>query len=367
MVLNRTVLVSSLFLTLVCLTSFIGGGLGALIFLVLAVFFLPKYGSIFLASTLIFQRLLVMNVGGNSIWFLVAFTYIFFLNQYKPIRVSKKYVLLLVFSSFIFLLNGQLIFLFAIVKIFTLKHFIDLIEIKEFTVSYFLGILFLVLYGYYSPEVYFLNHGGRLSIEPLTNPNIFAIDLLLLLLILSWKKSFPLVVLGFLTKSRTFVIGLTLVFLRRFKAKALFLVPIIFVSLLALFPDIFDRILNPRQGDISGDRVTIWAYYISYLLMNPEVFFLGGNILEIVSRSPIQQVPHNLILEGIINYGLIGFFTLFVHLKTLGVLSFRDFIAILWLPIAFYMPSHDLFNLSFITLYFVYVKQFKEVSLVSER
>lgn len=365
MAINRTLFISPLMLMLFTVSSLVAGGIAGVSILFFSVLLFPKHGAIFLSSTLIFQRLLVIENGGNTVWFLIAMIFVLWNVKLSETKLSKSYLTLLTISLGLFLINQQSIFFFAIVKIFVLREFVKIISVQDFRISYFCSILFFVLYGSLSPDVNFFNNGDRLSIEPLTNPNVFAIDIILFLLILWSYKSFPLVVLGFLTKSRTFVVGIILLLVKKLKLKAFFIVPIAAIILFFLLPNLFDRILNPRHGDITGDRNIVWLYYVSYIADNPTTLLFGGSILELSLLSPKDQVPHNFIIEGILNYGIIGFLLLFWHLKLLSHLKMWEFMKIIWLPVIIFMSSHDLFNLSFIMIYFIYVKYKYQVSLVS--
>lgn len=73
---------------------------------------------------------------------------------------------------------------------------------------------------------------------------------------------------------------------------------------------LIDRITNPRQGDISNGRFTLWTQYISYLISHEKVLFFGnGNPLVegiIVASDTESLVAHNLFIEQIVTYGIVG-------------------------------------------------------------
>lgn len=73
---------------------------------------------------------------------------------------------------------------------------------------------------------------------------------------------------------------------------------------------VIDRILNPRQGDISNGRFTLWEQYIKYLSNNYNVllFGYGGPLIEgiMVKADTDSLVAHNMFIEQIVSYGIVG-------------------------------------------------------------
>lgn len=130
--------------------------------------------------------------------------------------------------------------------------------------------------------------------------------------------------IGFLTGSRTFIIGLVLgmifivitVFFSKGKVnKMRMLVLLVFMLILLLFLLYFSdgfatkfeyflsRIINPKNNDITNGRDDLWQLTIQNLLNNK--FFLwfgaGSNI-----NLGVDMVAHNMILEELTVYGIIG-------------------------------------------------------------
>lgn len=71
-----------------------------------------------------------------------------------------------------------------------------------------------------------------------------------------------------------------------------------------------DRIINPRRGDISNGRFTLWAGYINYLKQYKSIlwFGYGKTLIEGIttSTSSLSNVAHNMFIEQITMYGIIG-------------------------------------------------------------
>ena len=134
---------------------------------------------------------------------------------------------------------------------------------------------------------------------------------------------FSLLIFGLITGSRNFIFNFILIvfliiFLSRKNKKNLkillsiiFLVLIIYflpVPFIQDFKDIlFDRILNPKDGDISGGRILLWTEYIKYTFKSPDriLFGIGSNDYHI--RSGVGNVAHNIVLGSIVSQGVFGF------------------------------------------------------------
>ena len=73
---------------------------------------------------------------------------------------------------------------------------------------------------------------------------------------------------------------------------------------------LIDRIINPRRGDISNGRFALWTGYIEYLKTHTEILWLGygGTLIEGITTqtSSISNMAHNMLIEQITMYGIIG-------------------------------------------------------------
>lgn len=73
---------------------------------------------------------------------------------------------------------------------------------------------------------------------------------------------------------------------------------------------LIDRIVNPRRGDISNGRFTLWERYINYLLNNRDVLIWGHGspLIEGITTltSNISVVAHNMYIEQLVMYGIVG-------------------------------------------------------------
>ena len=73
---------------------------------------------------------------------------------------------------------------------------------------------------------------------------------------------------------------------------------------------LINRIVNPRRGDISNGRFTLWSRYIDYLIEHKNILWLGhgspliDGLTTLTSRK--SSVAHNMLIEQITMYGIIG-------------------------------------------------------------
>ena len=136
--------------------------------------------------------------------------------------------------------------------------------------------------------------------------------------------SFALIGIGFLTGSRSFFLALAIGFLfllftifLKFDLKSLARMLLIcligvilcysLVSSSSFISDYLSKILyrvNKLQGtDISNGRFTLWTQYINVLNDYPAHLLFGG--LN-PSDYGIENVAHNMIIEQVVSYGIIG-------------------------------------------------------------
>lgn len=75
------------------------------------------------------------------------------------------------------------------------------------------------------------------------------------------------------------------------------------------FISLIQRIINPRQGDISNGRIYLWKTYFNELVHNMKITLLGtGNakLNYIRGQGNRIQVAHNMWIEQIVTFGIIG-------------------------------------------------------------
>lgn len=138
--------------------------------------------------------------------------------------------------------------------------------------------------------------------------------------------SFLLLLIGFLTRSRTFVVGIVLVIVWLISfmlyknnekgkvVKLLIVGAVLFGVVIIIYPDVIEvitsaieRVTNPRHGDLSGGRTEIWKFYINKI-RNSEMILLFGTGKNMATNMPTNRdmLPHNLYIEQIHQFGLIG-------------------------------------------------------------
>lgn len=73
---------------------------------------------------------------------------------------------------------------------------------------------------------------------------------------------------------------------------------------------LLDRIINPRRGDISNGRFTLWAGYIDYLRTHKNImwFGYGKTLIEGIrtTTSMTSNMAHNMFIEQLTMYGIVG-------------------------------------------------------------
>ncbi len=133
-----------------------------------------------------------------------------------------------------------------------------------------------------------------------------------------------LIAIGLITVSRTFLLGLAfgicLITIHIFLQNNIrtILKVLLFFALFTIicficykyfdwfnikFTYLINRVVNPKNDDISNGRIDIWLYYIQVLKSN-NIFLLFG--IGNLYNKGFDIVAHNMIIEEIASYGLIG-------------------------------------------------------------
>ncbi|MCR6546202.1 O-antigen ligase family protein [Dehalobacterium formicoaceticum] len=134
----------------------------------------------------------------------------------------------------------------------------------------------------------------------------------------------PLAAVGFLTQSRSFIFTILIAIvwclvygLSRLNKKQNFRFLMLLVGLCILLNFIInsngqwaevinnalDRIINPKNNDISNSRFVIWSYYLNEFSQNNFILIFGKGTLM---SSSLTQVAHNLWLEQLYLLGIAG-------------------------------------------------------------
>lgn len=154
----------------------------------------------------------------------------------------------------------------------------------------------------------------------------------------------PLLYVGFLTQSRTFIVMLAIIFAwvmvfgmssmkyRKTVLKVFFgivFVVILFLifgkntSLYELMNTIIDRFLNPKDDDITNGRTEIWQLYLTRILGSAKYLLFGS---DGALPSPAGgSMAHNMYLEMLYTYGLAGLVIIFWIYAILFVTLKRKF------------------------------------------
>ncbi len=230
------------------------------------------------------------------------------------------------------------------------------------------------------------------------NPNIFGGVISFSLACLSvlvisgrWKPmngmviSTILVVTGLLTQSRSFMLCMIIIIMftslhllvasnnktKLYNMIGFILLIICFISLsqISYISGIVDnalsRVMNPRNNDISGMRLLLWAKYSEYLMSNFDVMLFGGRIDSAFDYIGIKFVAHNAFLETVVCWGIFGLSIILISLlyvvrqvyfikcsrgfHPLGLVGTLPLIVLLTTS----MTGHSLLSIGFITQLFI--------------
>lgn len=121
------------------------------------------------------------------------------------------------------------------------------------------------------------------------------------------------------------------------------------------------RVMEPRQDDISGGRLLLWATYYDYLVASADIMLFGIGTEIAMDQVGVDQVAHNAFLETIIGWGLLGFSIILISLisvvrgicivkryrgfSVVGLIGVLPIIVLLTVS----MTGHGLLSIGFIT------------------
>lgn len=319
--------------------------------LVITAFGLPPVSNLLILSFLIpNQRLLVLVEGGNSVVnlsLLILFTS-FLLKGYRiPTRLWSFSLLvvsyfglvsLVTLNSFAFLVSIKISLLIYVMCFFIEKAQHDYSFAIGSLKFYLLGVVFTGLIGVILEGGIIVGTSDRFSGGDINNPNIlsshFSFSFALLLVLCHYRLinpknllyfGIPFCGLGLLTQSRSFllVIGVvTIIYLIQIFSvyyfarvvKNIFVVLTGGIILYFLWPEVIDkviqapleRVLDPKHDDISGGRIEIWKQYIQAFQSDPLYLTFGQSLNQEILLK-IGKVGHNMFLETISSFGIVGF------------------------------------------------------------
>jgi hypothetical protein len=346
----------------------------------------------------------IISITTLNIPILILFIKMIFIKKW---RLNNNLFIILsffLFYSIIPSIVGNTFFpIFVAIRLFLFVFLLDMsiegnkkeykTHVKNLINAYVNGILIMSFIALVIPGFFVM--GDRFSAGPFNNPNDFSVLVLMALIFkmyLASKKGMItfkdfifvpiLTILGFLSQSRTFIFGLLIIgiiFIFKtifdlFKGKTqfvkllsflLFLFLILYISPIGelIINPAINRILNPRGGDITAERLTFWFQYINHAIEYPILIFLGaGNESGFINLHNISDVPHNAIIELVLFSGVVGlmiFIAILIKLFQsisdksevikIGLLDLTPLIVIFGI----YMTRHNPINISFIYIYFV--------------
>lgn len=311
--------------------------LGAVIF---GLGFLRPALSVILFSLLVVnQRLIVIPTTDISILNVFVIPIIYFIFRRKGVVVKKSMSAMLTLGLSLGLLSSVSVVDFsrlvtmikALVILFTLMLFLKEQSprvVLLFAKSFAAGCAIAALAGF---AVYGVDFESRFNLGDDNNPNISAISCLLafsILLVLRYHKkvdvvffygvSLPLILFGIATKSKTFFIGLVVVFIMYvfFSSgsvkRILLLAGGVFFSIFAAHHFIetvastsFSRLVVLKNGDYSSGRLDIWLVYMDFFSNNLKSLLLGGVGVDRYFDGQVMSA-HNAIIEMVYLFGIFG-------------------------------------------------------------
>jgi len=208
-----------------------------------------------------------------------------------------------------------------------------------------LGSMLTGIIGLFTADNFVLGLYNRFSGGDYNNANIFgsmlsfSIANLFVIHLRSKQKNintlaliFVLVLFGFMTQSRSFVLAVffgivyltffSLIINKKINLSILLVLLIGFGvgTFIYLYPNsnisklfyfALDRILNPKSGDITASRFYIWTVYSEKLFSDIGSLFFGVGSSNPHFILGLSQVAHNGLIELIVSWGIIGS-TLFI-------------------------------------------------------
>ncbi len=250
------------------------------------------------------------------------------------------------FSNIIFGIKAVVLILAIILYVRDENFNLNKIMIK-LLMFYILGCITANVLGLFLGQQFSASMlGTKLRFEggDFNNANILGFDLsfamsLIMVLIMITRRHilsylsvfFALLVFGMLTQSRSFYFSVILILLYAIsinfifsgnKKKQLKIIFILIIFIIGFYYYIksypesvlgnifyagWERIVAPRKGDISGNRLFLWATYLNYLFHNHRALWFGIGSFNIISKVGTINVAHNFILEVIVSWGIIGF------------------------------------------------------------
>lgn len=195
-----------------------------------------------------------------------------------------------------------------------------------------------------------------------------------------------LILIGIMTGSRSFLlsfaIGLSMLLIgtiRHVKTASFMRMAVFFISGLIVlsvlvisvpavgdyFSTAIERIISPKNGDISNERFDIWNEYLTVFSENPRFLFFGTSKL---SDFGFDIVAHNFLLEQVASCGLVGcvpiciMYTICINLVRRNCIAIKQpfcvAAAALVTLLAASLFSHSLLGIPQTTLLFLGISQF---------
>ena len=185
---------------------------------------------------------------------------------------------------------------------------------------------------------------------------VMTINLFVLLLEKDMTNKFKIILLtvlligiGLMTGSRSFmlalvigIIGIVIMLMLRLQTGGLLkIITLVFAAFIAAFiliktsdfvndywNSIMYRITKLQSVDVSNGRYEIWKQYFDAFEKNPKYLWFGGLA---VGTNGIQLVAHNMIIEQIATYGIVGSAILIpLYLSIFKKIAFESFSKYVW-------------------------------------
>lgn len=322
------------------------------LFFISALAHLKKYEVLRLLIVLVpNQRLISFQINGTTLLNL-AILYLFFttIKEYKlHLLLTKKiyvilslivYGIILVpfnqsFSEFILIIK----ILITTIVLMVLFYETNKEELQKLIYYFVIGCVLtgaISLFEYSSNFQNAIRFSGGEFNEPNYIGTLYSLSIAFLIYLrhinyMSVKKFwllFPmLTIFGIITLSRSFVLSFFIIVIisslkyvkgLRFQILLSLIISGIILSIDYLKSNVIisflvERIVNPKDGDLSNGRLDLWIGYLESLTSSlKNLFFgIGNNSME---KLKFDQVAHNFLIEDLLNFGIIGVILIYYFL-----------------------------------------------------
>ncbi|MBL4900971.1 MAG: hypothetical protein JKX76_15290 [Colwellia sp.] len=249
-------------------------------------------------------------------------------------KIVISYMILLSSLTFLIIILVSIkfptsMYYFALINIYVLFYIFTKYnyEFKLSKITIFILLIYLItpiiLVSFVSlhsileviPPLYFSESFRGFSFDRVFYSLLVGYMILVILVEKNFRYILPILIYGlFIAESRAAILAVFIAIVYYYKSsrKIVFTVSVLGVVFILLY------ILFSNRSDITtdGDRLNFYIYMLYHLISSPKVFLFGSGEFYTSIKS-INIIPHNWVLQTILNFGVIGLFTWTVLLYNL--------------------------------------------------